>query len=106
MALTFTNIKSPVGIRDGKTTMANAPGDLAIVTDSSPAFLPKETRLAYLARCIHQSPRIMPLFQKRWVSHPHYREFTSNPVWAAQWWMHFYIPSCMLFHGLANTDSI
>ena len=33
MALTFTNIKSPVGIRDGKTTMTNAPADLAIVTD-------------------------------------------------------------------------
>jgi hypothetical protein len=40
------------------------------------------------------------------VNHPHYGEFTSNPAWAAQWWMHFYIPSCMLFHGLANTDSI
>ena len=33
MALTFTNIKSPVGVRNGKTTMPNAPADLAIVTD-------------------------------------------------------------------------
>ena len=76
------------------------------VGNSSPAFLPNENKLAYLMRCIHQSPRVMPLFQKRWVNHPHYGEFTSNPAWAAQWWMHFYIPSCMLFHGLTNTDSI
>lgn len=76
------------------------------VGNSSPAFLPNENKLVYLSRCIHQSPRIMPLFQKRWVNHPLYRQFQSDPVWAAQWWLHFYIPSCMLFHGLANTDSI
>jgi hypothetical protein len=33
MALTFTDITAPVGIRNGQTTMPNKPGDLAIVTD-------------------------------------------------------------------------
>jgi hypothetical protein len=76
------------------------------VGNSSPAFAPKETRQAYLARCISQPSKIIPLPKSRWVNHPRYAEFTTNAGWAAQWWMHFYIPSCMLFHGLANTDSI
>src|SRR5271157_1757126 len=33
MSLTYTNITSPVGIRNSQTTMANTPRDLAIVTD-------------------------------------------------------------------------
>ena len=33
MALTFTNISSPVGTRNGKTVMANTAKDLAIVAD-------------------------------------------------------------------------
>jgi hypothetical protein len=33
MALTFTDITAPVGIRNGQTTMPNKPSDLAIVTD-------------------------------------------------------------------------
>jgi len=76
------------------------------VGNSSPALAPKETRQAYLARCISQPSKIIPLPKSRWVNHPRYAEFTTNAVWAARWWMHFYIPSCMLFHGLANTDSI
>jgi len=76
------------------------------VGNSSPGFAPKESKLAYLTRCIGQSPKVIPLPKSRWVNHPHYGEFTTNAVWAAQWWMHFYIPSCMLLHGLSNTDGI
>jgi hypothetical protein len=76
------------------------------VGNSSPGFVSNETQLAYLTRCMNRSPKVIPLPKGRWVNHPHYPEFTTNPVWAAQWWMHFYIPSCMLFHGLTNTDSI
>jgi len=76
------------------------------VGNSSPWFNPKETQLAYLTRCISRSPKIIPLPKSRWVSHPRFVEFKANPIWAEQWWMHFYIPSCMLFHGLSETDSI
>jgi len=75
------------------------------VGNSSPGFLSKnEDKLAYLNRCLHQS--LIPLPKGRWANHPHFAEFTTNAAWAASWWMHFYIPSCMLRHGLANTDSI
>jgi hypothetical protein len=77
------------------------------VGNSSPGFaFRNENKLAYLMRCISQSPSVVPLPKARWVNHPHYLEFTTNAVWAAQWWMHFYIPSCMLFHGLTNTNGI
>jgi hypothetical protein len=75
--------------------------------NSSPAFLSKnEAKQAYLTRCINRSPKLIPLPKERWVNHPHFIEWTANPSWSSQWWMHFYIPSCMLRHGLANTDSI
>jgi hypothetical protein len=77
------------------------------VGNSSPGFLTKnEDKLVYLNRNINQTPKLIPLPKSRWVNHPHFPEFTTNAIWAAQWWMHFYIPSCMLRHGLANTDSI
>ena len=96
--------------RFAKYTLANwAEGGARVfryVGNSSPPFANKETKLGYLTRCINQSPKIIPLPKSRWVNHPHYDEFTKNPNWANAWWMHFYIPSCMLFHGLANTDGI
>lgn len=76
------------------------------VGNSSPPFAGKETKLGYLTRCINQSPKIIPLQKSRWVNHPHFDEFKKKPAWAESWWMHIYIPSCMLFHGLANTDGI
>jgi hypothetical protein len=77
------------------------------VGNSSPGFaFRNENKLAYLMRCISQSPSVVPLPKARWVNHPHYLEFTTIAGWAAQWWMHFYIPSCMLFHGLSNTNGI
>jgi hypothetical protein len=76
------------------------------VGNSSPPMAYKETGLGYLTRCINQSPKIIPLPKSRWKNHPHYEEFTQKPVWANAWWMHIYIPSCMLFHGLSNTDGI
>lgn len=76
------------------------------VGNSHPQMLPKETQLAYLSRCMNLSTRVIPLQKERWVNHPHYREFETDAGWAAKWWMHFYIPSCMLAHGLANTDGI
>jgi hypothetical protein len=77
------------------------------VGNSSPGFaFRNENKLAYLMRCISQSPSVVPLPKARWVNHPHYLEFTTKADWAAPWWMHFYIPSCMLFHGLTNTNGI
>jgi hypothetical protein len=76
------------------------------VGNSSPGFLPKESKMAYLNRCVNRSPKLIPLPKERWINHPHYSEFKANPNWANSWWMHFYIPSCMLYHGLANTDGI
>ena len=76
------------------------------VGNSSPGFVARETKLGYLTRCINQSPKIVPLPKSRWLNHPHFDEFKTKAAWAAAWWMHFYIPSCMLYHGLANTDSI
>src|SRR5262249_32288443 len=77
------------------------------VGNSSPGFLNRnETPEHYLARCINRSPSLVPLPKARWVNHPHFSEFQTNTFWANQWWMHFYIPSCMLHHGLANTDNI
>jgi hypothetical protein len=55
---------------------------------------------------MNQSTKVVPLPKSRWVNHPHYPEFDLNPGWANAWWMHFWIPSCMLAHGLANTDGI
>lgn len=97
-------------VRFAGITLANwAKGGAQVfryVGNSSPGFAAKETRQAYLGRCTSRSPKIIPLPKSRWVNHPRYPEFTSNPGWAAAWWMHFYIPSCMLYHGLANTSSI
>jgi hypothetical protein len=76
------------------------------VGNSSPGFLPKESQSAYLNRCINRAPKVIPLPKSRWVNHPHYPEFNTNSNWANKWWMHFYIPSCMLYHGLADTDGI
>lgn len=76
------------------------------VGNSSPGFLPKESKFAYLNRCINRSPKLIPLPKERWINHPHFPEFKTMPAWANSWWLHFYIPSCMLHHGLANTDGI
>lgn len=98
-----------VGRYAGITGMNWAKGGAKVfryVGNSSPAMAPKENHLAYLTRCIGQAPSVVPLPKSRWVNHPHYGEFKTNPVWAGQWWMHFYIPSCMLLHGLTNTNGI
>ena len=76
------------------------------VGNSSPGMLPHENPQAYLARCVNRQPFLIPLPKPRWVNHPHYGEFKSNASWANSWWMHFYVPSCMLQHGLANISTI
>jgi hypothetical protein len=76
------------------------------VGNSSPGFQPKESKPAYLMRCVNRSPSLIPLPKERWVNHPLYYKFKADPGWANSWWMHFYIPSCMLHHGLANTDGV
>jgi hypothetical protein len=73
---------------------------------SSPARRPKETNEGYLGRLSSLAPELVALPQSRWVKHPQYFEFKKSPTWAASWWMHFYIPSCMLYHGLSTTNGI
>lgn len=74
--------------------------------NSAPRPSANESKEAFLARWISRNPAIVPLPKERWVAHPLYASFKTNPVWAAAWWLHFYIPSCMLLHGLASTDGI
>jgi hypothetical protein len=72
------------------------------VGEASPWIQPKETKPAYLNRCLGRSPKIVPLPHDRWVNHPHFPEYKTN----VKWWLHIFIPSCMLRHGLACTDGI
>ena len=76
------------------------------VGNSSPGMIKGEAPLAYVQRHISQTPKIIPLPKARWVNHPLFGKFKTDSAWANQWWLHFYIPSCMLSHGLANTDGI
>ena len=77
------------------------------VGNASPPLLSKrERKLWYVARCMNRSPKVIPLPKSRWVNHPLFGEYQTNAGWAAAWWLHFVIPSCMLRHGLATTEGI
>jgi len=67
-----------------------------------PQRFPKEDDAPYLNRTMAGNPAFVPLPKSRWKAHPKFREDKGGDMW----WLHHYIPSCMLQHGLASTFSI
>lgn len=67
----------------------------------SPARRPKEDDSSYLFRVMTGSPMFVPLPKSRWKNHPNFREHRNGETW----WLHHFIPSCMLQHGLAMTTA-
>lgn len=68
---------------------------------SSPPRRPREDDTAYLARTMTGSPMFIPLPKSRWKNHPNFREHRNGETW----WLHHFIPSCMLQHGLTMTTA-
>ncbi len=66
-----------------------------------PPRRPQEPHNAYLSRTMVGSPMFVPLPKSRWQSHPNYREYKDGE----RNWLHYYIPTCMLQHGLAMTTA-
>lgn len=65
-----------------------------------PARRPKETDEQYLNRNMAAYPSIVPLPRSRWKS------YNVNAVLDDMWWLHYFIPSCMLQHGLTMTTGL
>jgi hypothetical protein len=65
----------------------------------APGRLPREDDTAFLARTSGGAPSVIPLPKSRFKKHPNYRELRGGDMW----WLHHYIPSCMLTHGLVKT---
>ena len=74
------------------------------VGSSSPPLGPKQDKQAYIVRCMSQHPGIVPLPYSRWVNYgPHLADAVPGDNTAHTWWLHYFIPACMLQHGLENT---
>ncbi|PZU85554.1 MAG: hypothetical protein DI527_21115 [Chelatococcus sp.] len=66
---------------------------------ASPLPGPKDDKGAFLNRVMTGNPRTIPLAFERWARH--------DNIWQAKamqptWWMHHYIPTCMLQHALVS----
>ncbi|MCB1805056.1 MAG: hypothetical protein KDK04_05490 [Candidatus Competibacteraceae bacterium] len=55
----------------------------------------------FLARTMTMNPARVPLAHERWISHPNYPQARPD-----EHWLHHYIPTCMLHHGLSMTPGI
>ena len=83
---------------------------------------PHETDTAFLSRVMNQNPARVPLALSRWREHNRFKEVRplddpklrhkkGDPNNEAHDlrdfnWLHHYIPTCMLHHGLVSTPSI
>ena len=80
---------------------------LRYIGNVSPPLNKGESPEAYLGRTAAHSPpntRHICLPIQRWKNHP---EFHSYPTpWGLAWWLHNYIPTCMLQHALENTRGL
>jgi hypothetical protein len=65
------------------------------------ARIHNEHESAYLQRTMNINPAYIPLPRSRWSSYPVRAQLSSN-----EYWLHFFIPTCMLTHGLAMTTAI
>lgn len=59
----------------------------------------KESPMAFQMRMNAKS--IVPLPFARWRTHPNIRQAAAM---GQGWWLHHYIPTCMLYHGLVSCD--
>jgi hypothetical protein len=66
---------------------------------ASPPPRAKEDKTAFLKRHEAGSPSLIALPIERWTAHS---EFHQTKTMAAGWWLHHYIPTCMLQHGLTS----
>jgi hypothetical protein len=63
--------------------------------------LPGENGSMFLARMMAGNPARVPLPHQRWISYPLYPPKPPDGEW-----LHYFIPTCMLHHGLAVTPDI
>ena len=80
---------------------------LRYIGNPSPQLNKGESPEAYLGRTAAHSPpntRHICLPIQRWKNHPELRSY--NTPWGLAWWLHNYIPTCMLQHALENTRGL
>jgi hypothetical protein len=64
-------------------------------------LMPGETLTAHLTRKMAMNPAHVPLPHPRWISYSFYPPAPPDGNW-----LHHYIPTCMLHHGLTVTNGI
>jgi len=78
--------------------LSNLPGAQVnrYVGTTLPPRQPNETDERYLSRTMGASPSLIPLPKSRW------KNYNVQAALADMWWLHYFIPSCMLQHGLST----